>query len=137
MGTPRPLPLTATTADELELLSVALHDWWIADPQQRGDHQLVLQLEAEGVACGPHDDWQTYTISRSGAQHWEAPPASYGSELVFRDVTDGSLDDTAAAGNYTIIEMAFDDGMLTLRAEPKFVLTLQLGSIDVIARDRE
>jgi hypothetical protein len=136
-GDRRPLPLTATTRDELEALSRTLHDWWIADATVRSSEQeLVLQLEAEGLSCGP-DDWQTSRTFGSGAQEWEAPPATYGAELIFKDVIGASVADPARIGNYTISEIGHEDGTLTLRAEPEFTMTLRVGAIDVIARDRD
>ena len=110
------MPLTATTPDELKVLSVALHDWWIAEADAWfGDGQLGLQLEAEGIACGPDGDWQTYTLSRSGDQQWEAPPSAYGAELIFKGVIGVSIEDSARAGNYTIVEIVEEDGALVVR----------------------
>jgi hypothetical protein len=120
------------------VLSAALHDWWITEARPRvNDHELVVHLEAEGVACRPDDDWLTYRVSRSGAQHWEGPPSIYGAELVFKGVTDASVTDPARVGNYTIAEIAEDDGALISRAEPDFNVTLHVSTIDVIARDRK
>ena len=137
-GDRKPLPLTARTPDELKVLSAALHDWWIKEADsQLGNQELALHLEAEGVACGPDDDWQTSRLSRSGSQQWEAPPSTYGAELIFKGVINVSVQDSARAGNYTIVEIVDREGTLVVRAEPELTLTLQVSAIDITARDRD
>jgi hypothetical protein len=88
-----------------------------------------------GAAATDGDD--VGRVSRSGVQQWEAPPLIYRAELIFKAVIDASVTDPARVGNYTIAEIAEDDGALTLRAEPDFNITLHVSTIDVTARDRK
>lgn len=139
VGDSKSLPRAATTIEELGKLSSDLHDWWLdlagAAVAQR---EFRVPLQAEGLACEEADDWSVYRVGVStGEEQWEAPPTSYGALLIVRSVAGVEIESPDGVTDCTLVGVHLDRHALTIQAEPKTRIVIQVSGIDVLADSTE